>query len=169
LSGVPHFLYPVQTITCVEASIEILLILHKPEENNFEGIATGDESWFQYSYPSSKMFARSPTDVIPRTHKAIGTKKVMRTVFFTARTPIVFDTLSKGSEFNQLYLVDSIFPDLQREKANFHHRIPQAIFCAYINNFMCHNGSKVASKFEKHYVSRSLHPPHSLAISPCDF
>jgi hypothetical protein len=30
-------------------------------------IATRDESRFQYSYPPSKMWARSPTDVIPRT------------------------------------------------------------------------------------------------------
>jgi hypothetical protein len=34
---------------------------------------------------------------------------------------------------------------------------------------MCHNGSKVASKFEKHYLSRLWHPRHSLKISVCDF
>jgi hypothetical protein len=50
-------------------------------------------------------------------------EKVMRTIFFTARTPIVFDTLSKVSEFNQLYFVDYSFPDLQMERWNFHHRI----------------------------------------------
>jgi hypothetical protein len=34
---------------------------------------------------------------------------------------------------------------------------------------MYHNGSKVASKFEKHHVSRLPHLPHSPDISPYDF
>jgi hypothetical protein len=41
-----------QNIPCVEASMAMLQILHKLEENHFERIATFDESWFQYSYPS---------------------------------------------------------------------------------------------------------------------
>jgi hypothetical protein len=53
----PHFMSPTQNVVCVEASTEMLRILHESEENHFEGLAIGDESWFQYSYPSSKMFA----------------------------------------------------------------------------------------------------------------
>jgi hypothetical protein len=45
----------------------VLGIPHESEENRFEWIATGDESQFQYSYPPSRMWARSPTNVVPRT------------------------------------------------------------------------------------------------------
>jgi hypothetical protein len=38
-----------------------------------------------------------------------------------------------------------------------------------MNNSMCHNGSKVASKFDKHYISRLPHPLHSPDINDCDF
>jgi hypothetical protein len=34
---------------------------------------------------------------------------------------------------------------------------------------ICHNGSKLASKFEKHHVSRLPHPCYSPDIILCDF
>jgi hypothetical protein len=71
---VPHFLSLAQKVVRVEASTQRLRILDESEENHFERIPTGGESWFQYSYPSPKMLARSPTDVIPRMRQAIGTK-----------------------------------------------------------------------------------------------
>jgi hypothetical protein len=40
----------------------------------------------------------------------------------------VLDILPKGSKFGQLYFVDYMFPDLEREKVNFHRRIPQTTF-----------------------------------------
>jgi hypothetical protein len=47
--GAP-FISPAQKAACVETFIEMLRILHESEENHFEAIATGDESWFQYCY-----------------------------------------------------------------------------------------------------------------------
>jgi hypothetical protein len=34
---------------------------------------------------------------------------------------------------------------------------------------MCHNGSKVESKFDKHHIARLPHPVYSPDLSPCDF
>jgi hypothetical protein len=45
----PHFLSPTQNIVHLEASIDMLRIPHELEENHFEGIVTGDGSWFQHS------------------------------------------------------------------------------------------------------------------------
>jgi hypothetical protein len=50
---VPHFLSPAQNVARVEASKTILRVPQDAESNDFEGIATGDESWFRYCYPSS--------------------------------------------------------------------------------------------------------------------
>jgi hypothetical protein len=49
------------------ASNELLQILNNLEADPFNGIITGDESWFHCLYESSAMFAKSPGDVIPRT------------------------------------------------------------------------------------------------------
>jgi hypothetical protein len=64
---VPHLLSPAQNIARVEASKTIVRILQDAESNDFEGIATGDESWFRHSYPSSTMYARASSKVIPGT------------------------------------------------------------------------------------------------------
>jgi hypothetical protein len=45
---VPHCLSVGEKVAHIEASTEMLRILHKLEENYFEGITTGDESYFQY-------------------------------------------------------------------------------------------------------------------------
>jgi hypothetical protein len=55
---------------------KMLRILQQSETNDFNGIATGDESWFQRTTSSSNMFARSAADVIPRTRQAVGAKKL---------------------------------------------------------------------------------------------
>jgi hypothetical protein len=54
----------------------MLRILHESKTNYFNNIATGDESWFQHTTSSSKMFVRSAADVIPRTQQAVGAKKL---------------------------------------------------------------------------------------------
>jgi hypothetical protein len=47
-----HFLSPAQKVVRVEASKTTLRVLQDAESNDLEGIATGDESWFRYCYPS---------------------------------------------------------------------------------------------------------------------
>jgi hypothetical protein len=64
-----HFVSSAQKAARVEESEEMLRILQRPEANQFEGIAMGDKSWFRHSYSSSKMFARSAVEVIPRTRQ----------------------------------------------------------------------------------------------------
>jgi hypothetical protein len=108
---VSHFLSEAQKAARVKASREVLRILQDSEQNNFGGIVTGDESWFRYLYPYSKMFARSPAEVLPRIRQGIDTKEIMVTIFLTARKRIVLDVLPKGRKFSQLSFLDSICPD----------------------------------------------------------
>jgi hypothetical protein len=72
---VPHFLSPAQKVAPIKALKPILRVLQDAESNGFKGIATSDDSWFGYCCPSSTMFARAPSDVIPRTWQTIGAKK----------------------------------------------------------------------------------------------
>lgn len=166
---VPHSLSPDQKVARVEASIAMLRILQESERNDFDGVATGDESWFCYIYQSSEMFARSPLDVVPRTRQTIAAKKILMTLFLTGRRLIVLDVMPKGSKFNQLYFVEKILPDLTRAKSSFTRRMPGSTFWVHMDNSMCHNGAKITSEFEKHHLARMPHPPYSPDISPCDF
>jgi pantothenate synthetase len=47
------------------------------EPNNFDGIVTGNESWFRFLSPSFSIFAPSRTDVIPRKRPEIRTSQTM--------------------------------------------------------------------------------------------
>jgi hypothetical protein len=136
----PHFLSPAQKIARVEASKTISRVLQGAESNDFEGIATSDESWFRYCYSSSTVFAQAPFEVIPRTRQTIGAKKTMITIFFTACQLILLDVHPKGSKFNQQYFIDCVFPDSQTKNRNFRRRMPLATFWMHTDNSMCHNG-----------------------------
>jgi hypothetical protein len=165
----PHFLSPAQNVACIEASKTILWVLQDAESNVFKGIATGDESWFRSCYPSSTTFAQAPSEVISRTRQAIGAQNTKITIFFTARQLLLLNVLSKGSKFDQQYFIDYAFLDLKTENLNFCRRMPLATFWLHMDNSMCHNGSKVVSKFNKHHITRLQRPPYLPDLSPCDF
>jgi hypothetical protein len=57
----------------------------------------------------------------------------------------------------------------EKGKREFSSSDPTGDFCGNMDNSTCRNESKITSKFEKHYVSRSPHLLHSQYISPCDF
>jgi hypothetical protein len=113
---VPHTLSGTQKVKRVEASTELLQILNDLEADSFDGIATGDESWFQYLSESSPMFAKSPGNLTPRTSQGIGVKKTMFTIFFTNRKLLKAEYLPKGQKYNRDYFISNILPELEREK-----------------------------------------------------
>jgi hypothetical protein len=84
--------------------------------DSFDEITTGDESWFHYLCEWSAVFAKSPGDVIPRTRKEIGMKKIMGTIFFTNRKLLIAECLPKGWKYNQGCFILDIPPELEREK-----------------------------------------------------
>jgi hypothetical protein len=86
------------------------------QPNAFDGIATGDESWFQYMYISNSAFAPSRDLAATRTKDADGIKKTWLTVFFTSPKLIVLEVLPKGTALTQHYFISDILPDLNSEK-----------------------------------------------------
>jgi histone-lysine N-methyltransferase SETMAR len=147
----------------------MLRILQESETNDFDGITTGDESWFQHTTVSSKMFARSAAYVIPKTRQAVGANRTGITVSFTAKKFIVFDILPRGNTFNQRYFINNIFLDLKTAHLNFRRQKTGSAFWVHVDNSMCHNGSKVTSKIKKNHILGMLHPPYSPYISLCNF
>jgi hypothetical protein len=57
--------------------------------------------------------------------QGIGAKQSLIPAFFTTRKP---EVLPKGSNFNQLYLINCSFPDLKKATLNFRRRMSQLIF-----------------------------------------
>jgi hypothetical protein len=88
----------------------MLRILQESETSDFSGTATGDESWFQHTMASSKIFAPSAADVIPRTRQTVGAKNMIMVLFTTKK---FIDVLPRGGTLNQLYSINDTFLDLK--------------------------------------------------------
>jgi hypothetical protein len=56
--------------------VELLVLLDQYSELQFEGIATGDESWVCHFIESDLMLARRREEVIPRLRPGISIKKL---------------------------------------------------------------------------------------------
>jgi hypothetical protein len=84
-------------------------------EHNFEGITTGDESWFFYTTYGDLIFATSAREVVPRNKQNISVMKTMVPIFFTLTRLLVLNLLIKGTKFNQDYFIDTVLPNLYNE------------------------------------------------------
>jgi histone-lysine N-methyltransferase SETMAR len=139
------------------------------QPNAFDGIATGDESCFQYMYMSNSMFAPSRDLAATRTKDADGTKKTMLTVFFTSRRLIVLEALPKETTCTQHDFISDILPDLSGEKLRYRRKNRGQEIFLHKNNSKCHNAQKITGELQKKHITRALHPPYSPDLSPCDF
>jgi hypothetical protein len=92
----------------------LLAMLQLYAEHNFEGITTGDESWFLYTTYGDPIFATSATQVVARIIQNISAKKTMVTIFFTSTRLLVLNFLPKVTKFNQDYFVDTVLLSLDR-------------------------------------------------------
>jgi hypothetical protein len=79
----------------VDAEWKLMSLLGMNAEHNFEGITTGDESWFQNSSYSDSMFARSRESVVPRIRRDISGKNSASHFLSIKTTPRV-ETRTKG-------------------------------------------------------------------------
>jgi hypothetical protein len=141
----PSFFERRPKVAPVEAAKEMFRIFQESEMNDFDRIATGDESWFQHTTTSSKMFARLVADVIPRTQQAVRANKTMIPVFFTAKKLGVFDAFPRGHIFNQVYFINNRFLDLKTAYLNF--RRQRTGSTSWVH--MGHNGLKVSQKLRR--------------------
>jgi hypothetical protein len=97
---VPRLLSDDQKKVRVNVSRKLLSLLGIYAEHNFKGIATGDESWFQYSSYSDSMFAGSRESVVPRIRRDIFGQKTLLPIFFLSRRLPVLKPLRKDTKFN---------------------------------------------------------------------
>jgi hypothetical protein len=144
-----------------------LHLLQQLQPFNFEGITTGDESWF--GYRSDSMFAPSADMVLPRLRAGFPLKTAMITVFFTATRLIVLNSLPQGRSFTQDYFICEIVPVFTKKKLRFRSHHPGVIFSVHRDDTRHHNDRMASTEFDRRRFGRAEHPPYSPDLSPCDF
>jgi hypothetical protein len=113
--SVPHLFSEHQKKVRIDPSQKLLSMLGMYAEHYSEGIAAGDESWFQYSAYSDSMFADSRESAVPRIWQDLCGEKPLIANFFPFTRLLVLETLPKGTRPNQDYFIHAIFPRLSHE------------------------------------------------------
>jgi hypothetical protein len=163
---VPHLLSDDQKEFQVDASHKVLSMLGMYAEYNFEGITTGEESWFQYSSCFDSMFAGSRENALPRIRRDISGQKTMVARFLTSTRLLVLEALPKGTKFNQEYFIDAIFPGLYDEQRQISCKQGFPDFSVYMDKSMRQNGHKVAAELTHRSIARDTDPSYSPDVSP---
>jgi hypothetical protein len=112
----PYTRSDTQKIKRVEPSAELTQIFNDLEADSFDGIITGEESWFQDLYESPVVFAESPGDVVPRMRKGIGVKKTMVAIFFPDKKLLISSDLPKGQQYSHSCFISEICHELKPKK-----------------------------------------------------
>jgi transposase len=80
LRWVPHRLDSTQKQNRVTFSRALLEVLRREQQNNFDHVITGDESWFFIHYPNESVWAGSRDEVPVRIKQTIDTEKCLISV-----------------------------------------------------------------------------------------
>jgi hypothetical protein len=108
---VPHLFDDAQKNHRRASAIELLELLPSREVYDFDGIATGDGSWFHCHYESREKFAASRENVTPFVRTQPAVQKVLTIVFFLSTTLIVSEALPTGRKFNQNDFISTVLPE----------------------------------------------------------
>jgi hypothetical protein len=117
---------------------------------------------------SSKIFARSAANVIPRTRQAVGAKNYDDGVFHQKETYRV-RCPSKRWHIQSAISHQSHIPRFVNSTPEFSVPEDRVNFWVPMDNSMCRNRPNVTAKIKKNHVFRMLHPPYSPEVRPCDF
>jgi hypothetical protein len=167
---VPDQLNPSQKVHRVQAAKLLLQTRQMLQPNAFDGIATADESWFQYAEMSDSVFDPLRDLAALRTKDAPRTKKTMLIVFVTSLRLIVLEALPKRTTFTQHYSISDILPDLDSEKPRDHRKSPGQGLLLQINNSKRHNAKKITGKLQQNtHITRASHPRYWPYLNPRDF
>jgi hypothetical protein len=104
-----------------------------------------------------------------RTKQNVSTRRTIITIFFTFTGLLVLNFLPTGTQFNQDYSIDAIFPELYGEMTRIARCKGAPGFSVHMDNSMCHSRAKITEKLATKYIVRALHPSYSPDLSPCDF
>jgi hypothetical protein len=166
---VPHAFTEAQRREWVEKLIALFSLLAKGKRRALQFIITGDESWFLYVVPHSKIWLPRDADTPEVARQLINTPKVMVTIFWNPFRIHVLGALSEKTSFDAGYFVDYILTAIEdlpiMHTAGSH---KQKLFIQ-MNNSPIHKLKAAIQKIAPVRVKLALHPPYSPDLAPLDF
>ena len=169
LRWIPHRLNEFQKqtrLTKAKIMLQKLLLL---KHDNFNYIATGDESWFCYYYDYKRKWVLDDDEIDERVEKTNYSHKTMITLFFTVNGLALLDAKPSNQSINSEYFVNNVLVPLEQNvkasDAKKHHKV----FYVHFGNARAHTAKYANEHLSKFCLTLLPHPPYSPDLSPCDF
>jgi histone-lysine N-methyltransferase SETMAR len=149
-----------------------LLQAHRSEPNFLDRIVTGDESWFHYSEPESKMqssvwkASHEPTPVKALTAPSAG--KQMATVFWDKEGILLIEWLPRGATINSEYYIQVLKKLRDAIKTQRRGKLSRGILLQH-DNARPHTSQATMAAISDLGFEVLPHPPYSPDLAPSDY
>lgn len=169
LRWVPHMLTPeIKQIRVAQCKV-ILEALETAKRSHFNGIITGDESWFLYYYQNEHRWvlkSEDPGEIVAPTNYQ---RKNMISIYISKTGNFLIDIMPEGMKFNSLYFCNMIIPQLVDFAYPNGKKAGQKNWILHFDNAPSHK-SKLSMETLKKFPFRILpNPIYSPDVAPLDF
>lgn len=149
-----------------------LLCNFEHEENYLDRFVTGDESWFHYYEPESKMQSsvwktkEEPTPVKAKTVPSAG--KRMATVFWDKDGILLIDWLPAGQTINSSYYIEVLKNLREAIKSQRRGKLTRGVLLQH-DNARPHCSRETTAAIQQLGFQVVPHPAHSPDLAPSDY
>jgi histone-lysine N-methyltransferase SETMAR len=169
VKGLPHLQACDLKTKRVELAREFLETLRSEEHTLFDKIIPVDESWFYLDYSSGHIWTCASNDVPQRVSHQIRSEKLVLTMLWSTRGPIVVKWMGLGQRFHSTYFIDEIVsesvPNIKRTW-NFP---DNRWYRLHLDDARPHNSRSSVEYIDRNKFVRLSHPPRSPGLAPADF
>jgi hypothetical protein len=145
----------------VEKSTALLSVLAKAKTKAWQFVITGDEAWFFYDMPHSKIWVPPDADAPEVAKRLINTPKTIMTIFWNPSGIHFLAALLEKALFDAEYFLDYEMIQIQGLSAMHAAAILRQTLVIYMNNSSMHNSKAAIQKIASMRVKIAPHP-HSL-------
>ena len=166
---IPHTLTKSLQLRRFNEVKDLHFFLKRRKQNNWDGLVTGDQSWFFLSYPHKGKWCTPEEESPQEVSQACNWNKIMVTILWSVNGFHVVNAKPTSVRFNSSYMCDIILPELLEKKHEFMCNPNENPIYIHLDNCRVHNSKKTNCFFISKNILRVIHPPYSPDIAPSDF
>jgi hypothetical protein len=139
------------------------------QQNNFDHVITGDESWLFIHYPNESVWAGSGDEVSVRIKQTIDTEKSLISVLWSANGIHSLVEIPKGESCNSSFFCSVIVPSLVEDICSGSGRRSLKAFYVHLDNAGPHNSRQSNDCLQGTKARRMPQPAYSSDLALSDF
>jgi transposase len=169
LRWVPHTLDQAGKNERVTYSRALLEQLTEAQQDDFQHVVTGDESWFFLFYPRESAWVESRFDLPERTKAKFDTEKCLISILWSINGIHSLLDVPKGTTYNTAFFCEQVLPSLVGNITSHSRRKTLQNFLIHLDNARPHNSGLSRECLEATKAKRMPHPAYSPDLAPSDF